>query len=288
MRTGGVRAARREAETPTRNRRTWTGWRDAPSVSVIIPTLNEARNLPYVLDQVPAWVDEIVVVDGLSVDDTIAVARRCRNDVRIVTTSDRGKGHALRAGFERATGDIVIAMDADGSTDPRELPLFVGALIAGADVALGTRFAVGGGTSDMELHRKLGNHALRQAVRVSFGARYSDLCYGYMGFWRDVLPLLDGPYKGFEGETMIHIRARQHRLRVTEVPSFESSRLSGASNLHAIRDGWAVLRTILSERMKPSPARQPSQMPRLRPVASPPWDPEVTIDLTSTEADSRQ
>lgn len=256
---------------------------DVPSVTVVIPTLNEARNLSFVLERIPEWVDEVIVVDGLSVDDTVAVARSFRRDVRILAVKQRGKGHALRAGFADASGDIVIAMDADGSTDPGELPVFVGALVAGADVALGTRFAVGGGTSDMEFHRKLGNHLLRRLVRISFGVRYSDLCYGYMGFWRDVLPKLDGPHRGFEVETMVHIRARQHRLRVAEVPSFEAQRLSGTSNLRAVRDGWAVLRTIVRERLKSSRAIRDQGPREPRAVATPPWVADVDIDLTQAE-----
>jgi glycosyltransferase involved in cell wall biosynthesis len=250
---------------------------------VVIPTLNEAANLPFVLRRIPEWIDEVIIVDGLSVDETVAVARACRPDVRIVSVERHGKGHAMRAGFAEATGDIVIAMDGDGSTDPGELAAFVGALVAGADVALGSRFAVGGGTSDMEAYRKLGNHALRKLVRVFFGVPYSDLCYGYMGFWRDILSGLDGPHGGFELETMIHIRAGQCRLRVAEVPSFEARRISGTSNLRTMRDGWAVLRAIVRERFRPSHVIS-GELPReLRPVDIPPWVDSVDIDLTQAE-----
>jgi glycosyltransferase involved in cell wall biosynthesis len=219
----------------------------SPKVSVVIPTLNEAKNLPHVLPRVPQWVAEIIVVDGLSVDDTIEVARRSRDDVRTLKTKIPGKGAAMRAGIEAAIGDIVVFLDADGSTDPDEMPAFVGALLAGADVAVCSRFAVGGGTSDMELHRRLGNWALTRAVRVAFGVRYSDLCYGYLAFWKDVWPELDGPFTGFEVETVLHIRAVTAGLRVAEVPSFETERIWGLSNLHPVRDGVRVLSSIVRE-----------------------------------------
>src|SRR5438132_917970 len=106
-------------------------------VSVVIPTLNEAKNLPHVLPRIPTWVEEIIIVDGHSTDDTIDVARTCRPDVRIEIVSARGKGVALRAGFKAAVGDIIVALDADGSTDPAEMPAFVGVLMSGADVAVG-------------------------------------------------------------------------------------------------------------------------------------------------------
>src|SRR5262245_62878827 len=93
-----------------------------PRVSVIIPALNEAENLKYVLPRIPDWVDEVLLVDGNSTDATVAVARSLRPNIRIVQQQGRGKGAALRSGFASATGDIIVMLDADGSTDPAEIP----------------------------------------------------------------------------------------------------------------------------------------------------------------------
>jgi glycosyltransferase involved in cell wall biosynthesis len=220
---------------------------ETATISVVIPTLNEAENLPYVLPRIPDWVDELIIVDGLSTDDTIEVAKRYKPDVRVVMEPTPGKGAALRAGFRAARGHIIVMLDADGSTDPREIPVFVGALLGGADIAVGSRFVQGGGTADMERHRKAGNWVLTRLVRVGFGARYSDLCYGYTAFWRDVFPHLDGDYTGFEVETLIHIRALRASLTVAEVPSFEAPRRYGQSNLRTVQDGARVLRSIATE-----------------------------------------
>src|SRR3954468_244073 len=119
--------------------------RPAPRVSVVIPTYNEARNLPHVFALIPDDVHEVIVVDGRSVDDTIEVARSLRPDVRVVLQNRVGKGNAMACGFAAATGDVLVMLDADGSADPREIPRFVGALVEGADFAKGTRFANGGG-----------------------------------------------------------------------------------------------------------------------------------------------
>lgn len=219
----------------------------APSVSVVIPTLNEARNLMQVLPRIPDWVLEVLIVDGLSADDTVKVAREHGPNVRVVLTSARGKGAAMRVGFQEARGDVIVALDADGSTDPAEIAGYVGLLASGADVVLGTRFAMGGGTTDMEANRRAGNWALTKLVRLAFGTSFSDLCYGYFAFWRDVLPSLDGPFTGFEVETMIHIRAVRAGLRIAEVPSFESPRIWGASNLQTFPDGMRVLKAIFAE-----------------------------------------
>ena len=219
----------------------------APRVSVVIPTLNEARNLPHVLALIPPWIHELIIVDGLSIDDTVAVAKEHWPGAKVLMEGTRGKGAALRAGFGAASGDIIVMLDADGSTDPREIAAFVGLLVAGADVAMGSRFAMGGGTEDMETHRRIGNWALTRLVRVGFGARFSDLCYGYTAFWRDVLPALDGPFRGFEVETVLHIRAVRAGLKIAEVPSFESHRMHGTTNLRTVRDGFRVLKAITSE-----------------------------------------
>ena len=144
------------------------------SVSVVIPTLNEAKNLPHVLPGIPDWVHEVVLVDGGSTDGTVEIAKELRDDVVIIEDLTPGKGAALRRGFDVAEGEIIVLIDADGSMNPGEIPAFVSVLVGGADFAKGSRFCHGGGTSDMEWYRKIGNWGLTQAVRLGFGGRYSD------------------------------------------------------------------------------------------------------------------
>jgi glycosyltransferase involved in cell wall biosynthesis len=219
-------------------------------VSVIVPTLNEARNLPHVLPRIPKWVHEVVLVDGGSVDDTVEVAKTLLPDVRVVGQERPGKGAALQAGFKAAKGEIIVTIDADGSTDPAEIPVFVGCLLGGADFVKGSRFMQGGGTDDMELVRRAGNWVLRGMVRAAFGGRYSDLCYGYNAFWRRVLPVIDGEADGFEIETLMNVRVLAAGMKVAEVPSHEARRIHGLSNLSTFRDGYRVLRVIVRERTR--------------------------------------
>ncbi len=240
-----------------------------PTISVIIPALNEEGNLPHVLPRIPRIVDEVLLVDGNSTDRTVEVARELIPDVRIVAQQGRGKGAALRSGFGAATGDILVMLDADGSTDPAEIPVFVHALLAGADFAKGSRFLHGAGTSDMPFHRRLGNATFVRLVRSMYGGRYTDLCYGYNAFWRDVLPLLELDGDGFEIETMMNIRALRAGLRVVEVPSFEDRRVMGIGRLRTVPDGWRVLRTIWGERRR---ATRPTAADRLLALA-PEWRP---------------
>jgi glycosyltransferase involved in cell wall biosynthesis len=223
---------------------------------------------------------EVILVDGLSVDDTVAIARELRPDVRVVAQTRQGKGNALACGFAAATGDIIAMVDADGSADPGEIPKFIAALLDGADFAKGTRFAEGGGSSDITRLRSFGNYVLTSFFNACYGRSYTDLCYGFNVFWRRHLPVLgldatspcqpDGDGQlwgdGFEIETLIHVRIAKAGLVVAEVPSFEHPRIHGVSNLNAFRDGRRVLRTILAERR-----RTP------RPAALEATDPSITL-----------
>jgi glycosyltransferase involved in cell wall biosynthesis len=242
---------------------TQLGWR----VSVVIAAMNEAENLPHVLARLPEGLHEVILVDGHSVDDTVAVARRLRPDVRILTQTGRGKGNALADGFAVCSGDIIVALDADGSTDAAEIPRFVAALCNGADFVKGSRFAQGGSSTDITRTRSLGNYFLNAFVNLLYGTHYTDLCYGYNAFWARCLPYMRVDCDGFEVETLINVRIAKAGLVVHEVPSAEYPRLHGASNLHAVRDGTRVLRTILRERASLASRRSVAPHPSDRQLA---------------------
>jgi hypothetical protein len=218
-----------------------------PTVSLIIPTMNEARNVGDVLDRLPAIVTEVVLVDASS-DVTKLMARSYRPDIRIINEPAPGKGNALRAGLAAASGDVLVAMDADGSMSPEEIPRFVHPLTHGFDFTKGSRFMAGGGSLDITPIRRLGNKALVEAANALLGVRYTDLCYGFFAIRKLFLESLDLRSTGFEIETEIVVRAQLIGLRIAEVPSVELPRRNGVSNLRTVRDGTRVLRTLLTER----------------------------------------
>jgi glycosyltransferase involved in cell wall biosynthesis len=236
-----------------------------PTVSVVIPALNEAANLPHVLAEIPEWVSEVILVDGASTDGTAEVARRVMPSVKLVEQPGRGKGDALAAGFAVAQGDVIVMLDADGSTNAGEIPRFIEALTAGADLVKGSRNLPGGGSDDFTRLRSQGNSFLTVLVNLVFGTSYSDLCYGYMAFWRRCVDRLRPDRDGFEIETLLAIRAAQARLAVTEIPSYERRRLHGSSRLNVTRDGLRILRVILEERLGGARAVRHAAAPGLRP-----------------------
>ncbi|HEY0518903.1 MAG TPA: glycosyltransferase family 2 protein [Ilumatobacteraceae bacterium] len=221
-----------------------------PSVSVVIPTLNESRNLPYAMWRLPECVTEVIVVDGRSSDDTALTAALMRPDVRVVLEPTKGKGAALKRGFSEATGDIIVMLDADGSADGGEIQRFVDVLLAGADFAKGSRFLPGGGSADLTRIRTLGNQTFTGLVNLICQTRFSDLCYGYNAFWRDCLQFVDIDVSGFEVETRLIMSVAAAGFAMVEVPSWEYNRVHGTSNLHAVQDGLRVLRTIATTGMQ--------------------------------------
>ncbi len=257
-----------------------------PRVSVIIPAMNEEMNIRQVLEMVPSWVHEVVLVDGYSTDGTAQAAREVwpnhhivikeRREIedrrgasrpgtrdrrsegralRLVGQTRRGKGNALKTGIAAATGEIIVMIDADGSTDPHEIGRFVQTLRNGADFAKGSRFLKGAGTDDMSFDRKIGNGALVLLANVLFNTRYTDITYGYNAFWKRHAGALALEIDGWANEIITNIRIARHGLKVVEVPSFELPRIAGEAKLQGVYlVGWRILRAILVERLRPRPA----------------------------------
>jgi len=224
------------------------------TVSVVIPTLDEAENIGPVLEQLGAY-DEIVMVDGRSQDGTVEKAKAARPDLRLIERDPHGKGDALRAGFAAATGDVIAIMDADGSMDPKEIDVFMSLLAVGFDLVKGSRLACGGGSHDLTRVRGLGNAALCTLANGLFGTKWTDLCYGFLAFRRTCLPQLALEADGFEIESEILAHAALAGLRIAEVPSIEMPRLTGESHLNARRDGMRILRLILRTGFSPRARR---------------------------------
>jgi hypothetical protein len=248
-----------------------------PRVSVVVPAKNEAPNLREVLPELPP-VYEVIVVDGHSQDNTAGVARAALPGVRVVRQTRRGKGNALACGFLAASGDVIVMFDADGSADPAEIAKFVGALVGGADFAKGTRFAPGGGSHDITGLRAAGNLGLNRLSNTLFSGGFTDLCYGYNAFWRDLVPMLSLPPvftppgetmlwgDGFEIETVINCRVAALGLWITEVPSVERKRLHGETNLRTFSDGGRVLRTLVAEWQRVGQQRRTRRFGRFLPA----------------------
>ena len=248
-------SARRQAIRSSSTTNRWSsGIRScrAFAASVVIPALNEAANLPHVLARCPRRRRGHPRRRPL---DRRHDRRRPRSapDVRIVLQDGSGKGNALACGFAAATGDIIVMLDADGSTDPAEIPRFVAALLAGRDFAKGSRFVAGrraAPTSRACAASATGCSA--RVVNVLFGTRYTDLCYGYNAFWRHCLPHIDVDLRRLRGRDADQHPHRQGRPEGRR--GARASRRAGGTGEQPQRPPrrMRVLRTIISEGIRPA------------------------------------
>ena len=217
-----------------------------PSVSVIIPTLNEANNIGTAIRGIKSQLSgmryEIIIVDGYSSDKTVDMAKKLGARVLF---DRRGKGSALMKGLSAAKNSILVSMDADLSHEPKELTLLIDGIEAGYDICMGSRFITGGSTEDMSPVRIIGNKLFVFLVNVLFGSNYSDMCYGYRSFRKSALRELGLTEEGFGIETEISIKAAKRNLRVMEIPSNEKQRNSGEAKLRTFEDGYVIMKTIL-------------------------------------------
>lgn len=218
-----------------------------PRVSVVICTLNEANNIVEVLPRIPQWIYEVLVVDGRSTDGTVETCRRLRGGVRILVQTGQGKGDALRCGIRAARGDIVVTMDADGSTDPLDIPRFLAPLLDGCNLAKGTRFA--NGLPRNTRLRILGNLFITAFFDALYLQRFTDVCSGYLAFWtadRERLRLerLDSLVQ----EPLMIASAVRHGLRIVEVPHVDRGRLGGTSKMPEWSRAFRVILALIAER----------------------------------------
>jgi glycosyltransferase involved in cell wall biosynthesis len=218
-----------------------------PRISVIICALNEEMNLPYVLPKIPEWVDEVILVDGHSTDNTISVAKKLCPQIKVLTQPDKGKGNAMRYGVQQASGDVVITLDADGSTDPAEISRFIDPLVNGYDFVKGSRFLEG--RPVMPRVRYLGNRIFVCLTNLLFLTRYTDLCAGLNAFWRRVLPELDPSGTSFLDEPTLCMRLKKRGFKVKEVHQCDRGRICGQPNENIFTQGWRILRIIITERI---------------------------------------
>jgi len=226
-----------------------------PGISVVICTLNEEQNLPYVLPKIPDWVDEVLIIDGNSTDDTVKVARDLCPQAKIILQKGKGKGNALKEGINQASGDIIVTLDADGETPPDEIEHFTEPLLKGYDFAKGSRLYKKR-PSRMPLYRWFGNKGLALTCNVLYGTQFSDVCSGFNAFWEKTFLQLDPSYGknevGCSMEQQMIVRAKKAGMKIKEVPHTTKGRVGGTSVItgfkQSVKQGYRDWIIIIRER----------------------------------------
>lgn len=228
-----------------------------PAVTVLICTLNEEQNLPYVLPKIPGWVDEILLVDGHSIDKTVELAKQLRPEIKILSQPGKGKGAALKFGVQHATGEIIVTLDADGETPPEEINSFIIPLLQGKDFAKGSRLSRRR-PPKMPSYRWFGNKVLANTCNLLFSTRFTDICSGYNAFWKKKFLQLNLPCDvhelGCSMEQLMIVRSKKIGMKIEEIPHSSNGRIGGSSVLsnvpQSVMQGFKDWFIVIGERFQ--------------------------------------
>lgn len=216
-------------------------------VTLIIPARNESGCIGRVLGGVPRnLVNQIIVVDGNSTDQTVSEAERLlKPQDKLIIQQGFGYGSAFLQGFPFVTGNVIVMMDADGSHNPKDIPKLIAKIKAGNEYVMASRYAPGGRSEDDTWFRFFGNKLFTWITNIIHGTKVTDSLYLFTAITKTGLDRLHLSSMGFEFCTEIIVRAHQAGLKFTEVPVTERARFTGKSKVNALWHGFKILRSIL-------------------------------------------
>jgi SAM-dependent methyltransferase len=236
---------------------------EKPTVSVVIPARNESQNIAGAVSRMPLMgtETEIVFVEGGSSDGTwseiqrVVASYRGPLRLRAFQQTGKGKGDAVRLGFEKATGSMLMILDADLTVPPEELPKFYDVMSSGlADYVHGTRMVYPMEDQAMRFLNKLGNAFFAQAFSFLLDQRIKDTLCGTKVIWKKDYERLARARSYFGeldpfGDFDLIFGACRLNLKIMEIPIRYRSRVYGETNISRFRDGALLLRmTALAAR----------------------------------------
>jgi glycosyltransferase involved in cell wall biosynthesis len=219
--------------------------------TLIISNKNEQLTLRDVIRKSRPFVDEILVIDGHSTDDSQRIAEA--EHVRFLTDNGKGKGAGIRLGIRKAKGDVLVFIDADGSHNPLDIPQFIKPIHDGkTDLVLGSRTKGGSDELNGSIEKSLrviGSSVITQAINSRFHTVITDSQNGFRAIRGSVARKLHLAENIFTIEQEMIMKALKLKYRVIEVPSHESVRIHGRSHIRLLhvcwRFAWCLAKNIL-------------------------------------------
>jgi glycosyltransferase involved in cell wall biosynthesis len=224
-------------------------------LSIVIPAYNEEHTIGNVINRIRAALQktnlayELIVIDDCSKDKSAEIS--LSNHARVYSLKRHmGKGFALRVGFRKAKGEIIVTIDSDGSNRPEELPLLLTPLLQNeADLVIGSRFSANMPTSGKRFNAA-GVRIFNLIIWILTGAAVSDSQSGYRAMKSEVLERLSLKSNTYEIESEMLVKIAQGGFRVREVPVSFEQRTFGKSTLDPIVDGFKILMSIVISYLK--------------------------------------
>ena len=224
-------------------------------LSIIIPVYNEELTIGNIIERVKAVMQqtglkyEVIVVDDYSADKSLAIAEKYGVKVYRLKTH-LGKGYGLRAGFNKAKGDVIVTIDSDGSHRPEELPRLLTPILQDqADIVIGSRYLNQKDVATRKLNA-FGVRIFNFLIKMLTGVAVTDSQSGYRAMKRAVLKNQHLKSGGYEIESEMLVKTAKESFRVVEVPISFEQRTYGRSGVDPVIDGFKILLSIVLAYLK--------------------------------------
>lgn len=216
--------------------------------TLLIPTLNEIEGMRQVMPRIrKEWVDEIIIVDGNSIDGTAEYAKK--EGFFVLEQKTKGLVNAYREAMEIATGDVIVTFTPDGNSIPELIPQLVKKMSEGFDMVIVSRYADGAKSYDDDIVTRFGNWMFTKMINILFGGHYTDTLVGFRAWKKDLFKLARtnrfADVGGFE--PLSSVKCAKLKLKVSEIPGDEPARIGGVRKMRPLVNGSAILLLIIKE-----------------------------------------
>ena len=217
--------------------------------SLIILTFNEIEGVRALFNRIPfEKVDESLVIDGGSTDGTVEFFKD--KGLKIISQRIPGRGEAFRIALHEARGEHLVFFSPDGNEDPKDIPKLLKLLGRNYDLAIASRFMLGGRRDDSDHlipYRGFGNRVFTLLANVCFKGNYTDTINGFRALKKEKLRKLNIDAQGFGIEYQISMRAMKLGYKIAETPTYEGDRIGGKSTAGTVHTGLYALYLLFRE-----------------------------------------
>lgn len=216
--------------------------------TLLIPTLNEIDGMRAVMPKIDrSWVDQILVVDGGSVDGTIEYARK--EGYFVFEQKTKGLFNAYKEAMPVIEGDIVVTFTPDGNSLPELIPALIAKMREGYDMVIVSRYLPGAKSDDDDIVTAFGNWMFTKMINILFRGHFTDTLVGFRAWKKTLFELTtNNRYAQVGGmEPLMVIKCAKQRLKVTEIPGDEPPRIGGTRKMRPLINGSYILLLIINE-----------------------------------------